>query len=179
MAAGTEAEIKLRVADRAAAVAALQAMGAVVAEPRHFEDNVLLDTRERALAASDRLLRMRRTTAACVLTFKGPRAIVEGVKQRPEHEVTVPDAPALERVLAGLGYQPVFRYQKYREAWAWEDVEIVLDDTPVGTFLEIEGPLATIHRAARALGRGPEDYITDSYVALFFAAGGTGDMVFP
>jgi adenylate cyclase class 2 len=55
---------------------------------------------------------------------------------------------------------------------------VVLDETPVGTYLEIEGPLETIHRAARALGRGPEDYLTDSYAALFFAAGGAGDMVF-
>jgi hypothetical protein len=57
-------------------------------------------------------------------------------------------------------------------------VEIVVDETPIGTFLEIEGPVAAIHEAARALGRGPADYVGASYVALFAAAGGTGDMVF-
>ena len=45
----------------------------------------------------------------------------------------------------------VFRYQKYRESYRWRDVEIVVDETPIGTFLEIEGPVATIHaRRARA-----------------------------
>jgi adenylate cyclase class 2 len=72
----------------------------------------------------------------------------------------------------------VFRYQKYRETYAWKDVEIVVDETPIGTFLEIEGPLEGIHAAAAALGYGRDDYVTDSYAGLFFASGGTGDMVF-
>ncbi len=71
-----------------------------------------------------------------------------------------------------------FRYQKYRETYHWRDVEIVVDETPIGTFLEIEGPPATIHEAARALGRARADYIAESYAALFLASGGTGDMVF-
>ncbi len=62
--------------------------------------------------------------------------------------------------------------------FAWEDVEIVLDETPLGTFVEVEGPIATIHRAAAALGRGPADYVAESYTALFFASGRTGDMMF-
>ena len=88
------------------------------------------------------------------------------------------DTDALLAIFAGLGLGPVFRYQKYRETYAWEDVEIVVDETPIGTFLEIEGPLAGIHKAAAVLGHGPNDYVTDSYAALFLAAGGTGDMIF-
>ena len=96
----------------------------------------------------------------------------------PEIEVDVDDGDGFEAILAGLGYVRVFRYQKYRETFRWRDVEIVVDETPIGTFVEIEGPVATIHEAARALGREPRDYIADSYAALFAAAGGTGDMVF-
>jgi adenylate cyclase class 2 len=91
----------------------------------------------------------------------------------------VTDPDAVQSILAGLGYEPRFRYQKFRESFAWRDVEVEIDETPIGTFLEIEGPIATIHAAAEALGQGPEDYITDSYVGLFLAQGGTGDMVFP
>ncbi len=54
----------------------------------------------------------------------------------------------------------------------------MLDETPIGIFLEIEGDAAGIHAAATALGFGPEDYLTDSYAALFRASGGTGDMLF-
>jgi adenylate cyclase class 2 len=101
-----------------------------------------------------------------------------GVKARVEIEFEVPDAETAEALLRALGYAPAFRYQKFREVWDWKDAEIVVDETPVGTFIEVEGPTATIEEAVRALGRGPGDYILDSYPDLFRAAGGHGDMVF-
>ena len=82
------------------------------------------------------------------------------------------------QILGAVGFHPTFRYQKYRETWVSEGAEIVIDETPVGTFLEIEGTPAAIHRTAAALGYARGDYITDSYVGLFLAAGGRGDMVF-
>ena len=174
-----ESEIKLSVAGPVPAREALARVGARPVRPRHFEDNVLLDDPSRSLSSSGRLLRLRRTGDGSVLTFKGPRRIVEGIKSREEIEAAVADADALLAIFAGLGLGPVFRYQKYRETYAWEDVEIVVDETPIGTFFEIEGPLAGIHRAAAALGQGPNDYVTDSYAGLFLASGGTGDMIFP
>ena len=112
------------------------------------------------------------------MTYKGPRVTGTGVKSRPEIEVTVEDADAAQQVLEALGYRKVFRYQKYREAFRWRDAEIVVDETPIGTFLEVEGPIETIHAAAAALGRGPADYVEESYAALFLASGRSGDMVF-
>ena len=100
------------------------------------------------------------------------------MKSRPEIEVEVSDADASTRSSPALGYRKAFRYQKYRETYRWRDVEIVVDETPIGTFLEIEGPVDASTRRPRALGRGPADYVAESYAALFFASGGTGDMVF-
>ena len=161
-----------------AARALVGTIGATPSRPRHFEDNVLFDDAASSLAASGRVLRLRRTDAAAVVTYKGPRVAGTGVKSRPEVEVAVEDADAAQRVLESLGYRKVFRYQKYREAFRWRDAEIVVDETPIGTFLEVEGPIETIHAAAAALGRGPADYVTESYPALFAASGGSGDMVF-
>jgi len=175
----TESEIKLRMPSPEAAREALARLGARLARARHFEDNVLWDDPQASLGAAGKVVRLRRAEGTAVLTYKGPRRIVEGIKSREERETTLSDPEALERVLSSLGLQPRFRYQKYRETYAWDEVEIVVDETPVGTFLEIEGDLAAIHKAAQALGRTPADYLTDSYPALFFAAGGTGDMVFP
>jgi adenylate cyclase class 2 len=175
----TETEIKLRMAGPDAARQAVSRIGAMPQRPRHFEDNLLFDDASRSLSGAGNVLRLRRTEpGAAVLTYKGARSVVEGVRSREEIESEVGDADAVEAVLGALGFSPAFRYQKYREAFAWRDAEIVVDETPVGTFVEVEGPLATIHAAARALGLGPSDYITDSYVALFVAAGGRGDMVF-
>ena len=60
-----------------------------------------------------------------------------------------------------------FRYEKYREEFSAEDVIIAIDETPVGTFVEIEGGEEHIHQTAAALGKTPDDYILDSYRTLF------------
>jgi adenylate cyclase, class 2 len=173
-----ESEIKLRMPGPSEARALVDRIGATPSRPRHFEDNVLFDDAASSLRASGRALRLRRTDAGAVVTYKGPRVMGTGVKSRPEIEVTVGDADAAQQVLEALGYRKAFRYQKYRQAFRWRDAEIVVDETPIGTFLEVEGPIETIHAAAAALGRGPADYVEDSYAALFLASGRSGDMVF-
>ncbi len=178
MPGAVESEIKLRVASAEAAREALARLGASLTAPRHFEDNLLFDFPLPSLSAQGSLLRLRRTPAGGLLTFKGPRRVVEGIKTREEIELAVGEPDVLQAILERLGLRVGFRYQKYRETYAWKGQEIVVDETPVGTFLEVEGDAVGIHAAAAALGYGPPDYVTDSYVALFFAAGGTGDMVF-
>lgn len=174
-----ESEIKLRMPGPSEARALVSGIGAKPSRPRHFEDNVLFDDAAGALRASGCALRLRRAGASGgIVTYKGPRVAGDGVKSRPEIEVTVGDADAAQQVLEALGYRKMFRYQKYREAFRWRDAEIVVDETPIGTFLEVEGPIGTIHAAAEALGRGPDDYVEDSYAGLFFASGRGGDMVF-
>lgn len=174
-----ESEVKLRMPGPSEARALVGSIGATPWRPRHFEDNILFDDAAGSLRASGRALRLRRAGASGgIITYKGPRLAGDGVKSRPEIEVTVDSPDAAEQVLEALGYRKMFRYQKYREAFRWRDAEIVVDETPIGTFLEVEGPIATIHAAAAALGRGPADYIDDSYAALFVASGRAGDMVF-
>ena len=153
-------------------------LGARLVRERHFEDNVLFDDGKGRLRAEGRLLRLRRTPSEAILTFKAPRAGGAGIKTRQEIEARVEDPDALCAILEGVGLRPTFRYQKYREVYEWRDAEIVLDETPLGTYLEIEGPEATIHAAAEGLGYQPKDYISESYVGLFLASGGEGDMVF-
>jgi adenylate cyclase class 2 len=174
-----EVEIKLRVADVSAVRAALARAGAVLARERHFEDNVLFDDRQGSLRSAGTVLRLRTTPHGGVLTFKGPREDSDGMKSREERESAVDDPGALRVILKRLGYRPVFRYQKYRETWRHREQEVEVDETPIGAFLEIEGDPEGIHAVAAELGYGRADYVTDSYVALFFAGGGKGDMVFP
>jgi len=178
LAGQVESEIKLRVSGPEAARSAVAGLGARLVRARHFEDNLLLDDERGRLRTGGRVLRLRRTPDGARLTYKGPRLDSGEVKAREEIEVSVGEPDRLQSLLAALGLRPVFRYQKYRETHVWKDVEIVVDETPVGTFLEIEGPVEGIHAAAAALGYRRADYVTDSYAGLFFAAGGRGDMVF-
>lgn len=174
-----ESEIKLAVPDAESARQVVRRIGAKLDRARHFEDNLLFDDADGRLRGADSLLRIRRfKDGAGVLTFKGPREVVEGIKSRREVETPLPDPDAMESVFRALGYRSVFRYQKYRETYRWQDVEIVVDETPVGVFLEVEGEIESVHRAAAALGFGPADYVSESYAALFVAKGGAGDMTF-
>lgn len=173
-----ETEIKLKVASPEAAHEALARIGARQTRARHIEDNLLFDFEGGVLRGRGQLLRLRETPSGAVLTFKGPYRVEDGIKSREEIEAGSAEGSALRAILNRLGFVPVFRYQKYREAFAWQGLEIVLDETPIGIFLEIEGDPAGIHAAATALGFGPSDYLTDSYAALYRASGGTGDMLF-
>ena len=155
---GVESEVKLRVADAASARALVQRVGATLRRPRHFEDNQIFDDAAGALRLWGTVLRVRRTGDDGVLTFKGPRELVEGVKSRQEIETTLGDPGAAEAIFRALGFAPVFRYQKYREVYVQGDVEIVVDETPIGVFLEVEGAVADVHAAAAALGFGPVSY---------------------
>ncbi len=179
MTRSVETEIKLRLKGPEEGREALHRLGARLVRERHFEDNLLFNDDKGTLQASGSILRLRRTPGGGVLTFKGPRKVEHGMRSRPELETRVADPDALQAILEGLGLRPAFRYQKYRETYEWEGQEIVIDETPIGTFLEIEGDREGIARAATLLGFSPRDYVVDSYVALFFAGGGKGDMVFP
>lgn len=173
-----ETEIKLKMASAEAARESLARIGAAAKRGRHLEDNVLFDFVGGPLRARGHVLRLRSTPEGAVLTFKGPYRLEAGLKSREEIEAGSADGEALRTILGRLGLVPVFRYQKYREAFSWENQEIVVDETPIGVYLEIEGDAPGIRAAAAALGFGPVDYIADSYAALFRAAGGTGDMLF-
>ncbi len=78
---------------------------------------------------------------------------------------------------------PRFRYQKYREELSLDGLVIAIDETPIGTFVELEGEEAAIASVAGRLGRTAADYVLASYRSLFLehrtARGGHGaDMMF-
>lgn len=174
-----ETEVKLRVSSAEAARERLRRAGARLVRDRYFETNVLFDDERGSLRAAGAVLRLRRTPHGGVLTFKGPRTIAGGLKSREERETDVGAPDEVLAILARLGYRPLFRYEKYRETWAHRGQEIVVDELPIGSFLEIEGEASGIHAVAAELGFSREDYVNESYVGLFFEAGGRGDMVFP
>jgi adenylate cyclase, class 2 len=173
-----ETEVKVRLASLPEIRRKLESLGAVLARERHLEDNVLFDDEAGSLRARGGVLRLRETPHAGYLTFKGPRQTAGGVKAREERETPVADAEEMRAILRLLGYRAVFRYQKYRESWMHRGQNVELDETPIGAFLEIEGDSDGIATVAAELGFEPKDYLAESYVGLYLASGGTGDMVF-
>lgn len=163
-----EVEIKFLVRDRKALTRALRAAGFRVTERRARETNTLYDLPGQVLRQRGELLRLRHYGKAWTLTHKG-RGTVGRHKSRTETETTVADGERMDSILHSLGLEPTFRYEKFRTGWSDGKGHVLLDETPIGHVAEIEGPPGWIDRTARKLGVAPGDYITDSYVAMFFA----------
>ncbi len=168
-----EIETKFRVAHRPALESRLAALGARPG-PREDETNVLYDEPVGRLRAEGCALRVRTVNERRgLLTFKGPPKISEGVKSRLEWESEVESPRAVAEILEALGYRPAFRYDKLRTPWTFADPErpvVVVDETPLGLFAEIEGDDAAVRALARELGVAEADFIAESYVALWLAA---------
>jgi adenylate cyclase class 2 len=164
---------------------------------RVHQRNVVFDTAQGDLARNGHLLRIRTETPAgsktrrpgdrgerVTVTFKRPMAgaapegngaAFEGQhKVREEIELQVSNGAALAKIFEGLGMPGGFRYEKFRttfrlpasQRWAHE-LLIELDETPIGTFVELEGPAAAIDRAAKELGFASRDYIVLNYLVLY------------
>ena len=161
-----EIEIKLRFDSPDEARRILEQAGATRVGERMFEDNVIYDSGTAALEAARKVLRLRRYGEIATLTFKAP---VEGSfrhKVREEHETVVGDPEEVDALLAGLGFKPVYRYQKFRTHYEIGDLAVSLDETPVGCFVELEGEPAMIDRAAEAMGVRPDAYVLSTYREL-------------
>ncbi len=167
MSAQKEVEIKFRVDDPRALIRKLRAAGFQLETRRTHEMNTLYDLPGQPLRKRGDLLRLRKYGSAWVLTHKA-KGKVGRHKTRLEMETKVADGAKVEAILHALGYKPTFRYQKFRSEWADGKGHVVVDETPIGNFGEIEGPARWIDQTARRLGIRLSDYITLTYAGLFF-----------
>ncbi|MFZ1919385.1 MAG: class IV adenylate cyclase [Terriglobales bacterium] len=162
-----EVEIKFRITDMRALAAGLKRHGFREITPRTHEMNSLYDLPGQKLRKKGELLRLRKYGDAWVLTHKS-RSRTGLHKVRVELETRVDNGEQMDAILNALGFAPTFRYEKFRAEWSDATGHVVLDQTPIGNFGEIEGPARWIDRTAKALGIGPADYITQTYADLFF-----------
>ena len=162
-----EQELKLPVVELTPVRQRLHDLGAEPLTPRQRELSILLDDTRHTLRGSGRTLRVREVGERCLLTFKGPLHWHGAVKEREELETEVAGAPTILAILAQLGFVPTFRYEKHRERWQLGTVEVDLDELPIGTFVELEGPRDDLHEAARLLQLDPVSAVRGSYASLW------------
>ncbi len=165
-----EIEIKFRVSDLHSLTTRLRDLGLKQITPRTHEMNTLFDLSGRPLRAKGDLLRLRKYGDIWLLTHKAKGENDAGPhKIRVETETRVDDGGKMEAILVALQFQPTFRYEKFRAEWQGEQGHVVIDETPIGSFAEIEGPAPWIDSVAGDLDVSPADYITETYAALFSA----------
>ncbi|MGA9799929.1 MAG: class IV adenylate cyclase [Terriglobales bacterium] len=163
-----EIEIKFRVDDLRELQRRLRAAKFRQVTRRTHESNTLFDLPGQPLRKRGELLRLRKYGNVWLLTHKAKGKVTQH-KTRMEIQTGIEDGEQFERILFALGYAPSFRYEKFRAEWSDGTGHVVLDETPIGFFGEIEGPARWIDRIARGLGIDRRSYITESYAELFFA----------
>ena len=163
-----EIEIKLPLPDAGTGRRALGRAGFQVRRDRVFETNVVYDTPGGELARAEKLLRVRQTGDSFLLTYKGPGQSARH-KVREELETGLTDADQFDNMLKRLGFLPSFRYEKYRTEYERpaEPGAAMLDETPIGAYLELEGAPDWIDAMALELGFTEPDYILASYGRLY------------
>ncbi len=162
-----EVEIKFLVDELRPLERRLRAAGFRRVTPRTHEMNTLYDLPGLPLRRRGELLRVRRYGKTWTFTHKAA-ARAGRHKSRAETETVVRDGTRLDGILRALGFQPTFRYEKFRSVWSDGRGHVLLDETPIGNLAEIEGAPRWIDRTARKLGVSPRDYLTASYAGLFF-----------
>jgi adenylate cyclase class 2 len=165
-----EIELKFSVTDVGALREAAVALGFQLVTERTFESNTLYDTADRQLQQRRQILRLRQYGDRCTVTHKRQAENGDGdsrYKTRIETESRIEDYAALAEIFKQLGYGPVFRYEKYRTEWDRNEGHLVIDETPIGVWAELEGPPAWIDSMLSKLQVSPERRSTESYGKLF------------
>ena len=172
-----EIELKFPVPDPTALQSRLPLLGFHLVTPRTFEHNTLYDAPNRELRAKRQILRLREYGGIYTLTHKridDSKAEPSRYKIRIETETTVSDPYAIAEIFRQLGYTPAFVYEKYRTEWSQvidpnsgAIAHLVIDETPIGNYAELEGPTDWIDRTLAELNVDPATCLTDSYGKLF------------
>ena len=166
MASNKEVEIKFRVTNVSLLTRRLRTAGFRAVTRSTHEMNTLYDLTGQQLRKKGEILRLRKYGNNWILTHK-TKGKAGRHKTRVETELGVTDGKKMDSILHAIGFSPTFRYEKYRAEWSDRKGHVVVDETPVGNFGEIEGPPRWIDRIARLLEISPADYITLSYAELF------------
>jgi adenylate cyclase, class 2 len=161
-----EIEIKFRVGNLRSLSRKLRDAGFRLETPRTHEMNTLYDLPGEVLRNRKELLRIRKYGSQWTLTHKSGTVRARH-SSRVELETEIADGNTMDAILCALGYAPSFRYEKFRAEWTDGKGQVVVDETPIGNFCEIEGRPRWIDATAKKLGVIPADYITKNYATLF------------
>lgn len=168
MESGVETEVKIRIGEPGEIIKRIRDAGFSPSVERLFEANTLYDKPNKELKNAGMLLRLREVGGKNVITWKG-QGNAGRHKARPEIETTLGSAEKLGQILEKIGFERSFRYEKFRTEFRKEGVDgvITVDETPIGNFLELEGPGDWIDGTAGQLGFTEQQYILESYGRLY------------
>ncbi|MDA2923263.1 class IV adenylate cyclase [Acidobacteria bacterium AH-259-L09] len=173
MALETEVKIRISQKDLDRIRTRLTELGACCVSSRRKEENLLFDFSDRKLEAAGCAVRLRTYGEQATLTFKAKIQDDPLYKKREELETPVNDPEAMQEILEALGMNVYFEYSKFREIYELsldkQEIEICLDETRIGAFVELEGSTDLIEKVAAKFGWAPELFIRKNYVEMLSA----------
>ena len=161
-----EIEVKIKIDNPEDFTKKIIDLDAVLERERRWEENTLYDFATKDLYKKNHALRVRKVNKKIFLTFKGATQKSRKFKIREEYETEVKNEKQLKKILKSLGLQPVFTYNKYRTVFRKKRLKVCLDETSIGTYLELEGQQNEIVRFAEALKLSKGDFIKKDYIQL-------------
>ncbi len=163
-----EIEVKFEIGSAADFSEKILEAGAECVQPVQFERNLRFDDSNRTLFENREVLRLRDNGGKAILTYKADLSQSTKLADREEIETVVADFDQTKLILERLGYSVFFIYEKYRSVYSLRDTFIFADHTPIGDYVEIEGPdEGAIQKTAEVLGLDWETRIGKGYRALF------------
>ena len=163
-----EIEAKFPISSADEWIARLESLNLVCDQSNCHEINYRFDTAERKLSAAHQVLRLRTENGSVTLTYKCAEKSQGGIAFREEIETHVSDEKQMQLILERLSFEVYFMYEKYRSVFQFGGVLLMVDHTPIGDFLEIEGPdEKMICDHAERLGLDWKTSTAKSYQSLF------------
>ena len=163
-----ELEVKFSISSVEAILPRIKGLNAQCEQPIQLERNLRWDSAEGTLTKTHQVLRLRDNGGNAMLTYKAENPNDKGLADREEIETSVADFENTRLILERLGYVIVFVYEKYRSIYTLNDTGLFVDHTPIGDYIEIEGPDEnSIRNSAELLGLDWESRSDKGYRALF------------
>ena len=176
-----EIEIKIKITNIEEIKKKIISLDFKLIKSKFFEYNIIFDTNKKNLNRKNCLLRLRKKNTQNVLTLKKTPLKIphfSRYKIREEIEIEVTDFEKTKEILSILGFEIFFIYEKYREIYKKNNIKIMIDQTPIGDFIEIEAQETEIDEISRQLGFNKKHYIKKSYYSLYRQQKNTGHMKF-
>lgn len=166
--ANLEIEAKFPLENAADFLLVIERMGLLCIQKGFHELNLRFDTKDRRLSDAHQVLRLRKDDDSIILTYKGSKQGQKKIAIREEIETGVSDFDQMTLILQSLGYEVIFVYEKIRSIYRLDDTLLMIDHTPIGDYLEIEGSNEkAIRAAAEKLGVDWKTRTSKSYQKLF------------
>jgi adenylate cyclase class 2 len=162
-----EIEVKVPVKDFKEIKKILKDLKAEKKCKRTFEKNILFENEKLKIAEKGWVFRLRKFGKKNILTLKTKAKGKKGFKVREEININVDDFEKMEKFLKKIGFFEIFYYEKYREDYEFNGLQISLDKTPVGNYIELEGDYKKILGFLKKINVPLNQTLSLSYLQLF------------